>query len=141
MLEWLKQSKWYEETSSLTETTTPIGDTMTVGKFSHCFDDLFVGKAVLRIFRDKRRLFDDAPLKDVLRPDATDELVLADTMTVAEAEAAINARLAEGCFADIYCTGSYRLTKELPLKEIKRLHPCHIRPDLSALVKALESDK
>lgn len=111
---------------------------MTVGEFIHCFDDLFAGKAVLRIFRDKRRLFDDATLRDVLRPDALDALVLADTMTVAEAEAAINARLAEGCFADIYCTGSYHLTKELPLKEIKRLRPCHIRPDMSALVKEYE---
>lgn len=84
---------------------------------------------------------DDALLKDILRPDTTDELVLADTMTVAEAEEAINASLVEDCFVDIRATGSYNLTADLPLKEIRKPHMLMInnRRGIEELKKKLEA--
>ena len=62
-------------------------------------------------------------------------------MTVAEAEEAINASLVEDCFVDIRATSSYNLTKDLPLKEIRKLHMSMInnRRGIEKLKRELEA--
>ena len=45
-----------------------ITDEMTVGEFSHFFDSLFDGKAMVRIIHNKRRQFDEVPLKGFINP-------------------------------------------------------------------------
>lgn len=99
-----------------------ITDEMTVGEFSHFFDDLFDGKAEVRIFWNKRRQFDEVPLKGFINPDHAAELTLDSSMTVGEAEKALTDCFGEGCFVDIYPRDlSYRITKDMPLKDIKHL--------------------
>ena len=80
------------------------------------------GKAEIRIIRNKRRLLDDMPIKDILNPDRTDELVLSDTMTVAEAEKKLSSCFVDGCFVDI-CprNGGYKINKDMLLKDIRHL--------------------
>ncbi len=108
-------------------------DETTVGEFCHFFDFLFdgtracganlqKGKAEIRIIRNKRRLLDDMPIKDILNPDRTDELVLSDTMTVAEAEKTLSSCFVEGCLVDIYPrNGGYKINKDMLLKDIRHL--------------------
>ena len=61
-----------------------ITDEMTVGEFSHFFDDLFDGKAEVRIIHNKRRQFDEVPLKGLINPNHAAELMLDSSMTVGE---------------------------------------------------------
>jgi hypothetical protein len=97
-------------------------DTMTVGEFRCFFDYLFDGKAEIRIFRSNRRQLDNVMIKDILNPDRTDELVLSDTMTVAEAEKKLSSCFVEGCFVDIYPrNGGYKINKDMLLKDIRHL--------------------
>lgn len=125
------------------EKTLHFTDETTVGEFCHFFDFLFdgtracranlqkgkaeganlqKGKAEIRIIRNKRRLLDDMPIKDILNPDRTDELVLSDTMTVAEAEKKLSSCFVEGCFVDIYPrNGGYKINKDMLLKDIRHL--------------------
>ena len=99
-----------------------LTDTMTVGEFRCFFDYLFDGKAEIRIIRNKRRLLDDMPIKDILDPDRTDELVLSDTMTVAEAEKKLSSCFVDGSFVDIYPrNGGYKINKDMLLKDIRHL--------------------
>lgn len=97
-------------------------DTMTVGEF-RCFFDYIVGsKAEIRIFRSNRRQLDNVMIKDILNPDRMDELVLSDTMTVAEAEKILTTCFIEGCFVDIYPrNGGYIIKKDMLLKDIRYL--------------------
>ena len=119
-----------------------ISDGMTIGEFSHLFDELVGGKAMLRIFRDNRRLFNEVALQEVLCNDKTEDFVLADTMTVGEAEKAITDRLAEGCWTDIYPTGSYCITKDLVLKDICKLRPTRMgsRHEMEKLRQMLDGE-
>lgn len=97
-------------------------DTMTVGEFRCFFDYLFDGKAEIRIFRSNRRQLDNVMIKDILNPDRMDELVLSDTMTVAEAEKKLSSCFVEGCFVDIYPkNGGYKINKHMLLKDIRHL--------------------
>jgi len=99
-----------------------LTDTMTVGEFRCFFDYLFDGKAEIRIFRSNRRQLDNVMIKDILNPDRTDELVLSDTMTVAEAEKNLSSCFVEGCFVDIYPrNGGYKINKDMLLKDIRHL--------------------
>lgn len=99
-----------------------LTDTMTVGEFRRFFDYLFDGKAEIRIFRSNRRQLDNVMIKDILNPDRTDELVLSDTMTVAEAEKTLSSCFVEGCFVDIYPrNGGYKINKDMLLKDIRYL--------------------
>ena len=95
---------------------------MTVGEFSHFFDDLFDGKAEVRIIHNKRRQFDEVPLKGFINPDHAAELTLDSSMTVGEAEKALTDCFVDGCFVDIYPRyGNCRITKDMQLKDIKRI--------------------
>ena len=108
----------YEQVEQLLSIT----DELTVGEFSHFFDDLFDGKAEVRIIHNKRRQFDEVPLKGFINPDHAAELTLDSSITVGEAEKALTDCFVEGCFVDIsarsYC---YRITKDMLLKDIKHL--------------------
>lgn len=104
------------------EKTLHFTDEMNVGDFSHFFDYLFDGKAEIRIIRNKRRLLNDMPIKDILNPDRIEELVLSDTMTVAEAEKILTTCFIEGCFVGIYPrNGGYIIKKDMLLKDIRHL--------------------
>ena len=104
------------------EKTLHFTDEMNVGDFSHFFDYLFDGKAEIRIIRNKRRLLNDMPIKDILNPDRIEELVLSDTMTVAEAEKILTTCFIEGCFVDIYPrNGGHIIKKDMLLKDIRHL--------------------
>lgn len=97
-------------------------DTMTVGEFRCFFDDIVDGKAEIRIFRSNRRQLDNVMIKDILNPDRMDELVLSDTMTVAEAEKILTTCFIEGCFVDIYPrNGGHIIKKDMLLKDIRHL--------------------
>ena len=99
-----------------------ITDEVAVGEFSHFFDSLFDGKAEVRIFWNKRRQFDEVPLKGFINPDHAAELTLDSSMTVGEAEKALTDCFVEGCFVDIYPRyGNCRITKDMQLKDIKRI--------------------
>lgn len=99
-----------------------LTDTMTVGEFRCFFDYLFDGKAEIRIFKSNRRQLDNVMIKDILNPDRTDELVLSDTMTVAEAEKTLSSCFVKGCFVDIYPrNGGYKINKNMLLKDIRHL--------------------
>ena len=99
-----------------------ITDTMTVGEFSHFFDCLFDGKAEVRIINNKRRQFDEEPLKGFINPDHAAELTLDSSMTVAEAEKKLSSCFVEGCFVDIYPrNGGYKINKDMLLKDIRHL--------------------
>ena len=94
-----------------------ITDEMTVGEFSHFFDVLFDGKAEVRIIHNKRRQFDEVPLKGLINPNHAAELMLDSSMTVGEAEKALT-----DCFVDIYPRyGNWRITKDMQLKDIKHI--------------------
>lgn len=95
---------------------------MTVGEFSHFFDDLFDGKAEVRIIHNKRRQLDEVSLKGLFNPDHAAELTLDSSMTVGEAEKALTDCFVDGCFVDIYPRyGNCRITKDMQLKDIKRI--------------------
>ena len=99
-----------------------ITDEMTVGEFCHFFDYLFDGKAEVRIIHNKRRQFDEVPLKGFFNPNHAAELTLDSSMTVGEAEKVLSACFIEGCSVDIYPPNRcYRITKDMPLKDIKHL--------------------
>ena len=98
-------------------------DTMTVGEFRCFFDYIVDSKAEIRIFRSNRRQLDNVMIKDILNPDRMDELVLSDTMTVAEAEKILTTCFIEGCFVDIYPrNGGHIIKKDMLLKDIRHLH-------------------
>lgn len=97
-------------------------DTMTVGEFRCFFDYIVDSKAEIRIFRSNRRQLDNVMIKDILNPDRMDELVLSDTMTVAEAEKILTTCFIEGCFVDIYPrNGGHIIKKDMLLKDIRHL--------------------
>ena len=99
-----------------------ITDEVTVGEFSHFFDYLFDGKAEVRIIHNKRRQFDEVPLKGFINPDHATELTLDSSMTVGEAEKALTDCFVEGCFVDIYPRhGNCRIRKDMQLKDIKHI--------------------
>lgn len=106
----------YEQVEQLLSIT----DEMTVGEFSHFFDDLFDGKAEVRIIHNKRRQFDEVPLKGLINPNHAAELMLDSSMTVGEAEKTLTDCFVDGCFVDIYPRyGNWRITKDMQLKDIK----------------------
>ena len=108
--------------NSITEHVLSITDTMTVGKFSHFFDYLFDGKAEIRIFWNKKRQLDEVPLKGLFNPSHAAELSLDSSITVDEAEKALSNCFIAECFVDIYARNRcYRITKDMPLKDIKHL--------------------
>ena len=97
-------------------------DTMTVGEFRCFFDYIVDSKAEIRIFRSNRRQLDNVMIKDILNPDRMEELVLSDTMTVAEAEKILTTCFIEGCFVDIYPrNGGHIIKKDMLLKDIRHL--------------------
>ena len=97
-------------------------DTMTVGEFRCFFDYIVDSKAEIRIFRSNRRQLDNVMIKDILNPDRIEELVLSDTMTVAEAEKILTTCFIEGCFVDIYPrNGGHIIKKDMLLKDIRHL--------------------
>lgn len=97
-------------------------DTMTVGEFRCFFDYIVDSKAEIRIFRSNRRQLDNVMIKDILNPDRMGELVLSDTMTVAEAEKILTTCFIEGCFVDIYPrNGGHIIKKDMLLKDIRHL--------------------
>ena len=97
-------------------------DTMTVGEFRCFFDYIVDSKAEIRIFRSNRRQLDNVMIKDILNPDRMDELVLSDTMTVAEAEKILTTCFIEGCFVDIFPrNGGHIIKKDMLLKDIRHL--------------------
>lgn len=99
-----------------------ITDEVTVGEFSHFFDYLFDGKAEVRIIHNKRRQFDEVPLKGFINPDHATELMLDSSMTVGEAEKTLTDCFVDGCFVDIYPRyGNWRITKDMQLKDIKHI--------------------
>ena len=99
-----------------------ITDTMTVGKFSHFFDYLFDGKAEIRIFWNKKRQLDEVLLKGLFNPNHAAELSLDSSITVDEAEKALSNCFIAESFVDIYPrNGYYRITKDMPLKDIRHL--------------------
>ena len=104
------------------ENVLSITDEMTVGEFCHFFDSLFDGKAEVRIIHNKRRQLDEVPLKGLINPDHAAELTLDSSMTVGEAEKALTDCFVEGCFVDISARSHcYRITKDMPMKDIKHL--------------------
>ena len=114
----MKDDMEYEQVEQLLSIT----DEMTVGEFSHFFDVLFDGKAEVRIIHNKRRQFDEVPLKGLINPNHAAELTLDSSMTVGEAEKALTDCFVEGCFVDISARSHcYRITKDMPMKDIKHL--------------------
>ena len=108
--------------NSITEHVLSITDTMTVGKFSHFFDYLFDGKAEIRIFWNKKRQLDEVLLKGLFNPNHAAELSLDSSITVDEAEKALSNCFIAESFVDIYPrNGYYRITKDMPLKDIRHL--------------------
>ena len=104
------------------ENVLSITDEMTVGEFSHFFDDFFDGKAEVRIIHNKQRQLDEVPLKGLFNPDHVAELTLDSSMTVGEAEKALTDCFVDGCFVDIYPRyGNCRITKDMQLKDIKHI--------------------
>lgn len=105
-----------------------ITDTMTVGEFCHFFDYLFGGKAEVRIHNYyhgmlcESRMEDDYPMRIILKRGHVSELTLDDSMTVYEAEKLLTACVNSGYFVNIYPKKRcYRITKEMPLKDIRHL--------------------
>lgn len=95
---------------------------MTVGEFCHFFDYLFDGKAEVRIHYYKHRQKDDESMKHILNSDHAAELALDSSMTVGEAEKVLTACVDSSYSVNIYPQNRcYRITKEMPLKEIRHL--------------------